>query len=300
MKIAFVHSGKAYLPEIKAYVRYFNAQEGYEAEELFADDKESIKSYNVIWRFQGVDLQGTSKDQILIHEYNSLSVGRFHSQKDLLKKLLNVKPQGRIFLNQAVKDKYNFRDKVPYLLRDMGIAEEFFLKQEQKDYDFVYIGTMAASRSIAVFLDHLIKHFPKYKVLLIGEPSAELYQQYSKFSNITFTGRLPYAEMPQVASKATYGLNLVPDVFPYNIQTSTKLLEYCALGLKVISTDYTWAREFQNQVQGKFFFVNKDRSNFKPEQLERFDFQTPDVRAYTWQNILQRAGLLAFLESLKR
>jgi hypothetical protein len=298
MKIAFVHSGKAYLPEINAYVRHFNAQEGYAAEEISA--AESIKGFDVIWRFPGLDLQGASKDQILIHEYNSLSVGRFHSQKDFLKKVLNTRPQGRVFLNQAVKDKYNFRDSTPYLFRDMGIAEAFFLREEQKEYDFVYIGSMAASRSIASYLDHLLANFGAHKVLLIGEPGKALYQRYKNNRNFTFAGKLPYHQVPKAASKAVYGLNLVPDVFPYTIQTSTKLLEYCALGLKVISTDYYWARKFENKEQGNFFFLDKRLSDFNAARLDAFEFKTPDVAAYSWETILQEAELPAFLTSLRK
>ncbi len=69
-------------------------------------------------------------------------------------------------------------------------------------------------------------------------------RQFQAFNHITVTGKVPHHEVPAHLRRARCALNLVPDQIPYSEQTSTKLLEYCAIGLPVISTDYRWVRNF--------------------------------------------------------
>lgn len=86
----------------------------------------------------------------------------------------------------------------------------------------------------------------------------------------------------------------VPDQLPYTRQTSTKLLEYCAAGLRVVSTDYAWVREFEQQHEARFAYIPYQasvaayRTCFGPA-LDQQALQVPDVRSLAWPRLL--AGL---------
>lgn len=302
MKIAFMNNGKSYLPEIQAYTKYINDYSSWSAEEIVLgkDNGKSLNNYDVIWRFTGIDYKKKSNDQLVIHEYNSLSAGKFNRQKDMLKKAINVTPDGRIFLNEHVKNNFNFNDEIPDLKRDMGIASNFFYENTIKEYDFVYLGSMEASREVENILSFFRKGLINKSIILIGDPPDYLYKEFRGYKNITFTGKVPYKDVPILASSAIYGINYIPDVFPYNIQTSTKLLEYCALGLKIITNDYKWVNDFEKNRGANFYKLSRDLSNFSDNQLEKFHFNTPDVRDLEWNKMFNDIELMKFLDYLAK
>lgn len=296
MKIAFVNSGKSYLPEIKAYIDYLNKR-GYSAMEVYSDQKEVIEKFDIVWKFMGLDMKRDNKNQFYIHEYCSLSVGKFSKQKDLLKKYLNRKPAGRIFLNEELYQRMNFKDNLPFLKRDMGISQSFYTTQDKKDYDFIYFGDTSNSRKLNFLLNNFKTQNKDQNIILIGTISNELYRNFKNTDNIIFTGKLSHEDVPAVASKAVYGINYVPDIFPFNIQTSTKLLEYCALGLKIITTNYNWVNQFEESRGARFLKVEEDLKNFTRDRIEKFDFHTPNVEDLKWENIFENIGLINYLNT---
>ena len=103
IKILFIRSERAYLPEIDAYIEYFNKTDEFRAyDSLKLKGEYQLKDFDVIWEFKGFGGIRV-KDQILVHEYASLSVGAFPRVKNWLKSKLNPKPHLRIFLNEDVK-----------------------------------------------------------------------------------------------------------------------------------------------------------------------------------------------------
>ena len=75
--------------------------------------------------------------------------------------------------------------------------------------------------------------------------------------------------------------------YPY--QTPTKVLEYCAVGLPVLSNDYAWVRYFTTHYQGNFYILRNDPStwpsSFGPA-LDAYPYVIPDVSSLTWPRIL--------------
>ena len=61
------------------------------------------------------------------------------------------------------------------------------------------------------------------------------------------TGRIAQDQVPAQLLRARAGLNLMPERLPLAMQTSTKVLEYLAVGLPVLSNDYAWARAVATQ-----------------------------------------------------
>ncbi|MPL68876.1 hypothetical protein SDC9_14609 [bioreactor metagenome] len=288
-KILLLHSGKAALPEINAYIKYFQRNKNfyfYNSAEL---EEYKITDFDLIWRFMGTDFVTTSVP--VIHEYASLSVGRFTLLKDKIKKKFNIQPVMRVFLNEDIKRIYDFKDDIPYCYRDMGIDAIFFEQTSKKVYDFVYLGNMEQDRGIHLLLDKFIHDFSKYRILLIGKPGYELYEKYRKYNNIIFAGYVRYADVPALASQAEFGINYIPNKYPYYLQTSTKLLEYVAMNLKVITTDYAWVRSFENKRNMKFLRVSEDLHDLNEEHLKSFLFKNTDIHDLVWENILSKSKI---------
>lgn len=290
-KMLFIRNEKAFLPEIEAYIQYFNKTKefiAYDSSKLNGDFDQN--EYDILWEFKGVGgLKAT--DQILIHEYASLSTGTFPVLKNAVKTLKNRKPNLRVFLNANVKSGFNFKDTIPYCYRDMGIDRIFLQNEMQnKEFDFVYIGSISKCREIDQLL-HAFTTKMKGKLLLIGPADDDLYIAYKNNKDITFTGKVRYNEVPLIASTAEYGINFIPNRYPFNIQTSTKLLEYVALGLKVITTDYKWVRQFEQQHNCSFFKLNIN--HFEHSQLEKHKFiSNMNCEDFLWENVIDRSNIL--------
>ena len=284
-KILMLSSGKAILPEINAYKKYITDYQIVDSRELDIID---FTEFDLIWKFMGTDIF-RKLDIPVIHEYASLSTGKFPKLKNEIKRVFNIKPKVRIFLNKNVKNEFGFNDKIPYIYRDMGIDECFFLKNEKKNYDFVYVGSMSNDRGIVNILEKFTQDLKNSSLLMIGEPDKSLYESYKKFSNIVFTGKLKYQDVPKIASQAEYAINYIPDKYPYNLQTSTKLLEYIAMNLKVITTDYLWVNEFEKEREMKFYRVLNDLRELDEKNLRNFNFKNTNIKDRLWKNIIDKS-----------
>ena len=292
-KILFLHPGKANLPEISIYKRFFPQYMFVNCQDL---QEYSLEDFDLLWRFMGMDLHGSSNIPI-VHEYASLSVGHGARWKDWLKKHLNIRPSLRIFLNSAVHAKFGFRDGVPHCYRDMGVDAQFFCTEAiEKKYDFVYVGNMGAERKFSKVLDFFSRSGKS--LLLIGTPPNTLYQIYKKFKNLIFAGAIPYRDVPSLARQAEYAVNYIPDQYPYNLQTSTKLLEYVAMGLKIVTTDYSWVRMFEKNRKMHFYKFSEDFHDMNLRQLENFPFCNTSIEDLRWENIMEASGIGRVLDDL--
>lgn len=87
IKILFLRSTNAFLPEVDAYLKYFNKNSDFYAYDSLKLSDFKLEDFDIIWEFKG--LGGLKlKEQILIHEYPSLSTGKFPKVKNFLLKLL--------------------------------------------------------------------------------------------------------------------------------------------------------------------------------------------------------------------
>lgn len=293
IKILFIRSENAFLPEIDAYIEYFNKTEmfkAYDSSMILGECR--TKDFDVIWEFKGFG-GVKAEEQLLVHEYASLSTGLFPKLKNLLKLTFNPEPDLRIFLNENVKAGFRFNDKIDYSFRDMGIDKRFLqVTNTKKEYDFVYVGSICKEREV----DRLLTNFterPNGKLCLIGNVEDDIYNKYKNNCDIIFTGKVPYSEVPRIASKAIYGINYIPDKYPFNIQTSTKLLEYLALGLKVITTDYLWVRQFEESSQCSFYKLDSHYSNFDIEEMKKYKFKIRfNAEDYLWDRIIEKSRIM--------
>ncbi|MBK7882966.1 MAG: glycosyltransferase [Chitinophagaceae bacterium] len=299
--IAFILPQNPYLPELKAYTSYFT-RKGFNTVNISDIKDLDTLEYNVEWHFMGTDTIKSKKNIIKIHDYASLSTPPFPKIKNFIKKTISQKPHIRIFLNEKVKTGMGFRDNIPFGYRDMGVNKFFFESDESaasKKFDFCYLGSMQKARKVENFLTHFKKRFKNFTILMIGEPPLYLSEMFKEDRNIIFTGNIDYLKVPTMLKQCNFGINYVPDRYPFNIQTSTKLLEYCACKLKIISNQYEWVKQFEKKERGAFFFLErKFQENFTMEEIEKFSYKTPDMKKYDWDIILEQSKLLDLINSV--
>lgn len=263
MLIHFVHVGSAYLPELGAYVDYIRST-GHDARVHKTFDTIPTEAA-VVWWMCGLvplDVRQRWPAALHIHEYASASVGRLCRYKDLYKQLLQPRPDYRIFLNTWVRSRLGFSDDVPFEYRDMGIPPYYYGDAAavalQPEFDFVYLGEMQRLNCFRPVFEGLAQL--RKTVLLIGELQSEIRDFFESQPNVTAVGRVSQTDVPLLLRRARWGLNLVPHQLPYIQQTSTKLLEYCATELRVVSTDYPWVRSFERRHNASFYFIPFEQS----------------------------------------
>ena len=295
MHIAFIHNQLAFLPEIVAYERFFSAR-GISSEVIGRRHLQRIKP-DVAWHFMGVDRMKDSPARITIHEYTSASVRPLAGLKDRYKRVFNTKPDYRLFLNKYVENALGFTDNIPSGIRDMGIPEDWLQQPSSapKEYDFIYTGEWKNRRIHQLLEIFATGSLQGHSLLVVSKDLAEIRHQYESSSNIHFKGPVLHEQIREWILQARFGINFIPDIPPFNHQTSTKLLEYAACGVPVITTDYEWVRHFQQTYGGKFYFLAKDVSNFTWDKVQSFDYGFPDMQPLTWEKQITGSGIPGFL-----
>lgn len=282
---------EAYTPEAFAYCDYLS-ERGHVArlcdESLMTDDAD-IRIYFMgmrpIWG------QGRRERGCVIHEYQSLSIPPFARIKDLAKKFCNSTPSGRIFLNPIVRSGLAFSDRVPCVFRDMGVGKTLFAAPPSNpEYDVLYCGTVDSRPGL---LKQLIRLADLgLKVLVVGTASDAAVSVLRGRPSICLAGRLARQDLPQAFSSARTGLNYTPDMHPFNIQTSTKTLEYCAAGLGLVSNRYAWINKFARDRGFDPLWLDRIQSK---DDLLRHVFTPVDVSDLEWSRVLDASGMLDFL-----
>ncbi len=306
--IHFVRNGPAYLPEIDAYVDFITTR-GHQA--LVHDTGATVPvNAQVVWWMCGRVPSAEArrlKTAFHIHEYASASAPPYAWLKDFVKHWTQPKPDYRFFQNGWVRERMGFSDGVPSALRDMGVAQAFFdaaapalpapsydddalSRIPPNEFDLVYLGEMQRLMPFLPLLQCI--HDAGRSLLLVGEVPEALREQLPP--SVTCTGRVPYADVPMQLRRARFGLNLVSSTEPYNQQTSTKLLEYCAVGLPVVSNDYPWVRYFAAHFQGNLHLLRDDPASWQPSfggALEAYPYVVPDVSSVAWPQLLSQLSI---------
>jgi glycosyltransferase involved in cell wall biosynthesis len=250
--VHFVHTGTAYMPELSAYESHLSTL-GHRCVR-HADPATVPLDADIVWWMCGSVSAHHShrlRRSLHVHEYASASVGRLPAVKDRLKRWRHPRPDHRVFLNEWVRQRMGFDDGVPCSLRDMGVPQAFLHAQSSApiDHDLVYLGEMGRLRHFLPTLQAISQ--AGLRLLLVGQVPADLEGILRLTPGLQCTGRIPQAEVAAQLLRARAGLNLMPDRLPLSQQTSTKVLEYLAVGLPVLSNDYAWARRAAEQYPGR-------------------------------------------------
>ena len=295
-RLLFCRRPEVYLPEIPAYCAYLkrfpHAVEAVDSGTLAAGYREA--DFDVVWRFMGLDRVRLPPHCELVHEYGSLSTGSHPRLRDRIKRWVNVAPQRRVFLNETVQRGFAFNDDLPFHLRDMGVDSAFFISRRSPEYDYVYAGSLYRP-GVLPYLQTLVETSPDRRFLLIGAVNESERLRLGRHGNVVWTGRVNYAEVPALLASARFALNIVPDLYPYNCQTATKVLEYCAVGLPVLSTRYAWVESFAHARTATFGWLPPRADGAALKALENTPFLTPEVSDLEWQRVIERSGVFEFL-----
>lgn len=283
--IAIEVTNKAFLPESYAYLDYFRSY-GLKCDFVEKGSPRSLE-YDAIILFHGFHPFWRKYPKFIVGEYHSLSTGNYSRIKDFIKRLINVRPGFYIFLNEEVRRKLWFSENTNYLTRSMGYSEKGFEVNEQqlKEFDVVYCGSYR--EGLTEELQRLADM--GLSIALVGS------EEGIRHKNITSFGRKTPNESRKIISKAKYGLNYTPDVFPLNIQDSTKVIEYCAANLGVITNRYEWINKFEKSRGGKFLTLKNINSRM---DVESFAFVTPDVSDLEWNKLLSNTEIISKIKAL--
>ncbi|HLX91718.1 MAG TPA: hypothetical protein VKR32_08550 [Puia sp.] len=298
MEIDFIHPGKAFLPEISAYRKFFLLHQI--DSEVIEVDSGKPRNGQIEWQFMGIDIAKPSPGKFLIHEYASSSIPPWRKFKNRLKKNLTIKPDYRIFLNEYVRAQFSFNDDVPFGFRDMGVNLPEFrtVHKLHKKYDFIYVGNVGAERQIDAMINSFTTGRMAARTLLILSRNYQsLKNKLGRFRNISFAGPVPPEDVRSYIIQSKFALNFIPDSEPYNAQTPSKFLEYAAASVPIVSTSFKWMRNFQADFGGSYFYVRDDLSNFDWDQINAFTYAFPDLRAWSWEHQIRNSGVLAFISS---
>lgn len=296
MRIGIGLKSSAYTPEAYAYASYLN-KNGIDVQ--LEHEKLLCLNNDLNIYFMGFrpSVIYKKKTAIEIHEYQSLSTAPFPRIKDFLKVNINKKPKGRIFLNRVVKERLGFNDDIPYIYRDMGVDKDFYQSSnKEKEFDIVYSGSIRGRQGLIPQLYRLASL--GFKLLIIGDIEISIVKLFSKFNNnVIFTGRVSREQLPDLYNICRAGLNFTPDIYPFNLQTSTKTLEYLASGLRVITNKYYWSERFFLGQESHRIILEEINIFFEIQNIEtRFS----NIDSYEWDYILDKSNLIGFINGVSR
>ncbi|MNF27967.1 hypothetical protein D3C85_540390 [compost metagenome] len=295
MKVGISLMRGAYTPEAYAYEKYLMSK-GVSVQLDYAESLCGDNDLNVF--FMGLRVGRKKNKALEIHEYQSLSTAPFAKIKDHIKSTFNRKPQGRIFLNDIVKANLNFgHDQVPYICRDMGVDKSFYQKPSiNPDFDIIYSGSINGRPGLVEQMYKLAED--GFKIIVVGESTPGTRNIFSKFGRkVFFTGRVTREELPEIYRNCRAGLNFTPDIYPFNLQTSTKTLEYLASGLIVLTNRYKWSESFfYGQERHCVFLGQVNQMDDIKNQEDHFI----GIEKFEWSKILSSADLHGFIKRVIR
>ena len=295
-KLFILHPGKANYPDIDAYKSYF--KDSYEVIDGTLSDYEKItdKSNVILWCIMGFYVNKLEA-KFIIHDYRSLSVGKFKRFKDFLKNKLNCKPDLRIFLNQRVKQVMSFNDSIPSCLLDMGVPDWIFEIEPAKDIKgtFCYIGEMSLERGFDKVLDSFLNNRSKNQTfVLVGTPEPAIVDKYKDQKSLNFTGRVPQKRALEIVKACDFAVCFFPYHRPHCYQTPTKLLEYAALGMNIICNDSP--SNMLTLKELKITAVITDALIFNDLNLEGTRYANESIiESLNWKAVIENSNIEKFI-----
>lgn len=303
-KIFLLHPGRANYPELMAYQDYYVARGVGVVVGTLSDYKAlENKGDFLVWAIMGFYPKQMASE-FVIHDYRSLSVGGTAGLKDIAKRYLNARPNLRIFQNTRQQDIMKFNDDVPSVILPMGVPKWIFdVPQQPPDAeniaDFCYIGDMSFERGFHLVIDAFLENFRGVDVslLLVGKPEPRLYERYAGKAGLFFAGALPQREALGLVAKSSVAVSYFPYHRPHCYQTPTKLLEYAALGKKILCNDspsnVACCEELRinSIITSSAIFTGITAATIKSAKSN----QRMNFTELTWDNVIEKSNINSYL-----
>jgi len=293
--VALISPPGALAPEIPALATFLNGCPGFRATVHTPEEGLDPAEVDVVYRLMGLAPRWVPSPIPEVHDYASLSTGRLPRVKNALKRFGNRRPVLRSFLNPFVRAELGFTDDVPHIVRDMGVPPRFVQSRrahwetpDASEFDLVYVGSLSPARGLRDMVENAVRQ--NLTILLVGEPSPEIWRAFGRSSTVEFTGRVPQDDVPELCLRAWAGVSHVPDTYPFTHQTATKILEYCALGMPVVTNSTAWSRRFQADTGARFLTLDS-WSDLSSDSVHGFEYRLPARPVPTWTEVFVEADI---------
>jgi hypothetical protein len=296
MIIGILNNPKSYLPEIHAYSEILKKK--FKVIVSTNEDYLNSKS-NLIIKFPGFfykkfNFFKNRSKKIIIHDYASLSTPPFAKIKNLIKCYFSETPNLRIYNSNFIKKEFSFKDNTPYLIRSAGVDKKFFFKENEKKKrvaQIIYVGSFRDK--LCVGFEKILKF--NLNLIVIGNFPEKFKNKFKFCKNIFFLGFKTQDQIIEILKVSEYGLNYIPDIYPWNYQASLKLLEYSAVNLKTISNKTKFALEFEKKFNSKFNYIENINN---VNDILNFNYINGSINSLEWNNILQQCNFFNTIDSL--
>jgi hypothetical protein len=285
-RVGIVHRGRAFLPEVHAYKEYLEHCGHFEVD-VHIDVRRACRTCDVVIVMMGFHpFWKSAGDCSILVEYHSLSTGRLRRLKDLVKRALGTRGDWYIALDQNVVKRLRLpADRT--LIRPMGVPNALLTQRtlSTREFGAIYAGSVGRPGVLEHLCQLAALGLPVHVYGNTPEAGASL---RSRSANIVPHGVVPQDVVIEAMLTLEFGINYTPDRHPWNAQDSTKVLEYAAAGLKIITNRYAWVNEFEAAREARFLDIESVRSL---DEIQRFDFVTPNVADLEWSQVLDRSRL---------
>lgn len=294
VKVGIVRGATAFLPEVEAYTAAFGAE--LDVEVTVVTDEKIPPDCDVVIIFCGLVPFWRSFPGRIVTEYHSLSAGRLGRVKDIIKRIVNVRGDHYIFLSDTVRKEFMFSIQRPHSIRGMGYDPELARRFAggSKEYDFAYCGSVRSG--VIERIERLSElGFSVAVAGAVGKDHARLASNTT--GRIHSHGRVSLEASYEIMGRATYGFSFTPDVHPWNIQDSTKIIEYLGMGLKVVSNRYNWLESFEADSGARILDIDAIAAQ---QDVESFEFRSGDIERWAWPTVIARSGIVDSVLGLVR
>lgn len=297
LKILFVHNGKAFLPELNAYVNYLQ-KKNYQINIVLDQEIIPPNEYDLVFRFSGLIKRIDGSNIPEIHEFNSASTPPWSNTKNIIKSILAPKPVGRIFLSDFVRSQFTFPYEAPFIYRDMGADSRIFScrqsRHKHKIYDAVYAGSISGRPGFIETIEKISRM--GLKVGVAGNATKAEIDCLKSLRGVDFIGLLEIDALVDFLASGTFGLNYCPDKYPYSQQTSTKVIEYLAGGLPIISNRYRWMNAHSSTYGYSFLDIDQLGSAKDLVESSEMVIDADIAINFEWERILDKSNFMDFIE----
>ncbi len=164
---------------------------------------------------------------------------------------------GFVFADEGTAKEYRLSEKKKFIFYNFprkSLFPDSHKEWDKRKYDLVFLGSMSETSGTFVILNSIKKlktKFPNLRVLFIGQPGKEIQDEVQHFieenqikENVHFTGRIPHGDVPNLLQDCKIGLIALLDLPKFHKNIATKMFEYMASGIPVVSSDLPPERRF--------------------------------------------------------